>query len=163
MPPEANQQGLMPSIIDRLIDPESAGTVARHGYSVPQMVEAVRRDLEELLNSRRAMNEIPEKYAELRRSVLNYGMPEVVNLPALTGEQRQQIGRILEQVIAFFEPRLRDVRARLVGPTDLRDRSVRFHVEGRLRVEPAPEVEFETVLELSSGRAGVQAATQGAG
>jgi hypothetical protein len=34
--------GLMPSILDRLIDPESQGTVWRQGYGIDQMVEASR-------------------------------------------------------------------------------------------------------------------------
>ena len=42
----------MPSLLDRLIDPEADGTTFKHGYSVQQMVAAVYRDLEELLNTR---------------------------------------------------------------------------------------------------------------
>ena len=37
----------MPSIVDRLIDPASAGTDARRGYSLQQMLEMIRRDLED--------------------------------------------------------------------------------------------------------------------
>ena len=46
-------QGLMPSVLDRLIDAESAGTPTRQGYTLSQMEDAVRRDLEDLLNTRR--------------------------------------------------------------------------------------------------------------
>ena len=45
----ASQEGLKPSIIDRLIDPESEGTSWRRGYSVEQMIDSVRKDLEDLL------------------------------------------------------------------------------------------------------------------
>ena len=154
-----SQQGLMPSIIDRLIDPESAGTVARYGYGVAQMTEAVRRDLEDLLNTRRAEHEVADAFPEVQRSVVNYGLPEVVSMPALTTDQRVQIGRELERAIAYFEPRLRDVRARIVSGLNIVDRAVKFHIEGRLRVDPAPDVEFETVLELSTGRSTVTAAS----
>jgi type VI secretion system protein ImpF len=156
-PTPASQLGLLPSMLDRLIDPESAGSVARYGYGVAQMVESVRRDLEDLLNTRRAVHEVPDEYPELQRSVLNYGLPEVVNMPALTGDQREAIARTLEQVVASHEPRLRDVRARLAAVNSPLERTVKFHIEGRLRVEPAPDVEFETLLELSTGRAAVSA------
>jgi len=54
MPPIDPLQALMPSVLDRLIDPDSAGTVARRGYGVKQMTDAVRRDLliEQLLKCR---------------------------------------------------------------------------------------------------------------
>ena len=42
----ASQEGLKPSIIDRLIDPESDGTNWRRGYSIEQMVDAVRKDVD---------------------------------------------------------------------------------------------------------------------
>src|SRR5262245_50855738 len=50
----AGQQGVTPSILDRLIDPESAGTEWRHGYGIDQLLEVVRRDLEDLLNTRQS-------------------------------------------------------------------------------------------------------------
>ena len=34
---------------------------------------------------------------------------------------------------------------------DGNDRSVRFRIEARLSVDPAPEVAFDTVLELTTG------------
>ena len=51
-------QGLMPSILDRLIDPDSAGTDARRGYGLTQMLEVIRRDLEDLLNTRQSIADI---------------------------------------------------------------------------------------------------------
>jgi len=36
-------------------------------------------------------------------------------------------------------------------PAEIRRGRVRFRIEARLRVEPAPEVEFETLLELATG------------
>ena len=53
MPSKDEQQGLMPSIIDRLIDPGSGGTAWRRGYGLEQMIQAVQRDLETCTPNRR--------------------------------------------------------------------------------------------------------------
>ncbi|HTU22164.1 MAG TPA: type VI secretion system baseplate subunit TssE [Gemmataceae bacterium] len=150
------QQGLMPSLLDRLIDPEAGGTAWRHGYSVEQMVEAVHRDLEDLLNTRLVNIDIPEDCPETRRSLAGYGLPDLASLQAFTPEQRAEIGRILEATIARFEPRLRDVRATLVNPGETKERTIRFRIDARLCVEPAPEVAFDTILELSTGHSTIE-------
>ena len=41
MPPPQPKRGLQPSIIDRLVDPESAGTSILSGYTVEKMDSAV--------------------------------------------------------------------------------------------------------------------------
>jgi type VI secretion system protein ImpF len=151
-----NSQGLMPSMVDRLIDPESGGTSARRGYGLEQMVEVVRRDLEDLLNTRQSFSNIPPEFDYLRKSVLAYGLPDFTSMSASTNEERGKLGAIIERIVEQHEPRLKSVRALLVkSETDAR--SVRFHIEARLRVEPSPEVGFETTLELTTGHASIQA------
>lgn len=145
-------QGLMPSLIDRLIDPDAAGTSWRRGYGPAQMADAVHRDLEDLLNTRQSHAGLPPEYEQVGSSIVAYGLPDLTSLSADTPEQRAAIGRVLEAIIARFEPRLKDVRATLVDPGDGKERTVRFRVEARLSVEPAPEVAFDTVLELTTGR-----------
>jgi type VI secretion system protein ImpF len=147
------QQGLLPSILDRLIDPDAGGTAWRRGYGVEQMVEAVQRDLEDLLNTRQSYAGLPEGFAEVGRSVFGYGLPDLTSLNAITREQRQEIGRVLEAVIARFEPRLRDPTATLQEPEGAKvERTVSFRIKARLCVEPAPEVAFDTILELTTGQ-----------
>ncbi len=75
----ASQEGLKPSIIDRLIDPESEGTSWRRGYSIEQMIDSVRKDLEDLLNSHQGDQQIPEEFVEVRKSIVAYGMPDLVS------------------------------------------------------------------------------------
>jgi type VI secretion system protein ImpF len=139
-------EALKPSIIDRLIDPES-----REGYDLRLMEAAVRRDVDDLLNTRQTHVGLPEAFVELHNSIAAYGLPDLTSLNALTGAQREQIGRSLEDIIARFEPRLRDVRATLVSPGDDIDRRIRFRVEARLCVDPAPDVPFDAVLDLATG------------
>jgi type VI secretion system protein ImpF len=156
MPRENLEQGLMPSIVDRLIDPESAGTQWRHGYGVEQMVEAVQRDLEELLNTRQVVIDVPESFREVNDSIVTYGLPDLASFNAITPQQREEIGRTLEAIVSRFEPRLKDVRASMVPVGNSLERRVQFRVEARLSVDPAPEVAFDTILELSTGHYSVK-------
>lgn len=154
--PDPNQ-GLMPSLIDRLIDPESGGTAWRRGYGIEQMVDAVRRDLEELLNTRQSSFGLSESFHEVVHSIITYGLPDLTSINAITPQQRDDIGRIIESVVAQFEPRLKDIKATMLEAGDGKERTVKFRVDARLRVDPAPEVAFDTILELSTGHTAVKA------
>jgi type VI secretion system protein ImpF len=152
--PEAPHR-LTPSILDRLaadVDPQ--GRPSGFGFDLQHMIDAVRRDLEDLLNTRRAARASAETFDEVRTSVVNYGMPDLASVSAGTEAEREAVGRIIEGVINRFEPRLRDIRAHLAGGG--KERTVRFHIHARLAVDPCPEVGFDTVLELTTGHASVR-------
>ncbi len=152
MPREELPQSLMPSILDRLIDPGSSGTRARPGYTVEDIIRVVRRDLEDLLNTRHTAGELTGQFAEVRRSIAAYGLPDLTSLNVVTPQQRQEISRTLEKVIATFEPRLKDVRAKVIDVGgESKDRNIRFHIDAKLAMDPAPAVGLEAVLELGSG------------
>ena len=150
------QQPLMPSVLDRLIDPESGGTAWRRGYGVEQIVAVVQRDLEDLLNTRQSHQHLPREFTEVHNSIVGFGLPDLAAVNAYTPKQREEIGRVIEGIIARFEPRLRNVKARMVDAGE-KDRRVRFHIEARLNVDPAPEVGFETVVELITGHTTIKA------
>jgi type VI secretion system protein ImpF len=146
------KQGLLPSILDRLIDPESAGTAIMIGYDVPKMYRAVLRDLEDLLNTRQTFRDMPERLTEVRDSIVMYGLPDIMSLDAVSRQQQLEIGWAIRDVIERFEPRLRDIRVTMLDPAEEWSRhAVRFRVDARLAVDPAPEVAFETILEMASG------------
>ena len=151
-------QGLMPSILDRLADPDVAGDNLLQGFTPAQMMASIRRDLEDLFNTHATPAGIPAVYVEVRRSIVTFGMPDLPSISAADAFRRGEVGRIIEEVIAQHEPRLRDVRARLnePGPDDAPHR-VRFQIEARLNVDPSPEVAFETIVELTTGQASIRA------
>lgn len=149
----------MPSILDRLIDPDVEGTAWRHGYGFQQMIEVVRRDLEDLLNTRQTTAGIPAAFELTHGSIVGYGLPDLSMVDASAPGEREAITHSIEAIIARYEPRLRDVRATLIGGDEVGSRTARFHIEARLAVDPAPEVSFETVVELMSGRTSVKAGT----
>lgn len=145
---------LTPSLLDRLIDQELDAGSAR-GYDHRQMIDVVRRDLEDLLNTRLTNSDVPAEFVEVNNSVVTYGLPDLSSASADTAERRAEIGRVIERVIGRFEPRLRQVRARLIEGLG-GAQTVRFQIHAELNVDPAPEVGFETILELMSGHASIK-------
>ncbi len=155
--PRPNFDSTTPSLLDRLLDPDSGGTIDRRGYSLEQTIAAVRRDLESLLNARKGVLELPAEFTELQTSVENYGLPDFGSLATSTRQHHDAVGRLIELAIKRFEPRLRDVRVRLVQEGAAGERlALKFQVESRLKVEPYPDVSFETVLELTTGIASIK-------
>jgi type VI secretion system protein ImpF len=143
-------KALRPSFFDRLIDVEMQRPQAV--YNVEQMVAVVYRDLEDLLNTRQTHAGMPEHFQETHHSVAAYGLPDLTTLNAVSASDREEIGRVLETIIARFEPRLRTIRAAVIEEPESKERTHRFRVEARLALDPAPEVAFDTILELATGR-----------
>ena len=154
-----SRQQLMPTILDRLIDPEMVGAGAQWGYTMSQMIDAVRRDVEELLNTRQSHQGLPEQFVETHRSIVSYGLPDFTSINVRKSKAVEAMGGMIESVIAMFEPRLRNVRATPVEAAGANqskeDTRVRFNIEATLFVDPFPEVGFSTVVELLSGRASI--------
>lgn len=151
-PPSQPKRGLQPSILDRLVDPESAGNAAQTGYSVDQMYTVVLRDLEDLLNSVHTVADIPAEFSDVRDSIIGYGLPDLASVEAISPDQRAAIGRAIRQAIERFEPRLRRVRVSLLKQDDAVRMSLKFRIDARLAVDPAPEVAFDTILEVGTGK-----------
>jgi type VI secretion system protein ImpF len=149
-------KNLKPSLLDRFLDPSFEGAGRLGEVDIQQMTVAVRRDLEELLNTRAPQIDLPEEFKEVRNSVVAYGMPDLTSLTILAERRGVAVGTILQEIITRFEPRLRDVKAiQTEGDDKKGELRMRFHIEARLRVEPYPSVSFETVLELATGHASV--------
>ena len=152
MPPPQHQFGLTPSILDRLIDPESAGTSIMTGYSADKMFRAVLRDLEDLLNTRRTAGMLPASLDEVSSSIVAYGLPDLSSAEAGTTGARQNIAEAVRAVIERYEPRLQEVRVVLVDPEeDLARQSVKFRVDATLAADPFPDIAFDTILEMGTG------------
>jgi type VI secretion system protein ImpF len=117
---------------------------------VRQLKQAVRRDLEALLNTRREMlAELSPEFHTLGQSLLTYGLPDFTALDLASQQDRSLVLRTLEETIAAFEPRLERVHVKLdeqKGP-----RGLQFRIEAVLRLEPTPEpVRFDAELQLST-------------
>ncbi len=120
--------------------------------SVRRLKAGVRRDLEWLLNTRRSAGDLDASLAETVRSVYLFGIPDFSAYSIATAKDQGRLIRALKSAIEIFEPRLANVRLSLVEANAQGTRSIRFRLEGMLRMDPTPEhVSFDTVLQLTTG------------
>jgi len=137
------------SVLDRLMTVEE--WPATRSQSVRFFKDALRRDLEWLLNTRQPPMPEINGYPAAKASVINFGLPDITSLGLLSASDHRSLRIAIEQCLRNFEPRLTDVHVTL-QETDTGDRRLRFHIEGNMKLDPAPEeISFDTVLELSSG------------
>jgi type VI secretion system protein ImpF len=115
--------------------------------------------LEDLLNAHWVHPDLPVDYEELRGSILCYGLPDLQGVNAASPDDQRMLTDAIQNVIARFEPRLRDIRAELLNPYEDKERRLRFRITARLAVDPAPAMAFDTILELTTGRYKVNAST----
>lgn len=141
----------LPSVLDRLLD-DGANT-SRPRSRAQQLIElrnAVRRDLEALLNSHQRCLSPPAGLTELRQSLLEYGIPDFLTTNAAASSGREQFRASVEQTIRRFEPRFKMVKVTLAEENPV-DRTLRFRIEALMYAEPAPErVNFDSQLDPSS-------------
>jgi len=99
---------LRPSILDRLIDNEPhvqiESELSRHQH-IKDLRHSVRRDLENLLNSRYRLLAPPEDYPELQTSLANYGLPDLATINITDLDKKREFTRNLEKVLRIYEPR----------------------------------------------------------
>lgn len=154
---EAKREVLGPvtlSVLDRLLDDEPKTQVEAaltHSKSLAKLKVALRRDLENLLNTRCTPQPLPDSSVEIQRSVYNYGLPDITELSANFLYEKDRLLSAIERAVHAFEPRLDGLKVSIV-PAPGAARVLRFVIEGMLRIDPAPEhVVFDAALELTSG------------
>jgi len=142
---------LRPSILDRLIDNDPGNAmdvdVDQH-QKLKALRQSVRRDLENLLNTRLRIVEPDDEFTELKHSLLNYGLPDLATVNITNIEKRKQFVQHLEQLLLGFEPRFKTVSVIYQENSDRVDRTLRFRIDATLYADPSPEtVIFDSVLE----------------
>ncbi len=154
MPRSDSEARITHSVLDRLIDSEtgkSEDPAPTRSRSLRELKQAVRRDLEWLLNTRRSILPMPPNSEQLENSVAIYGLPDFSSASVKNPSDQAYVLRTLEEAIEKFEPRLKRVAITLDtgGETE---RALRFRIDAQLQVDPAPEpVRFDTMLQLYSG------------
>lgn len=142
------------SVFDRLIDLDPASSTeieASRAASLRELKDAVRRDLEWLLNTRCHADDDVSENAEVRRSVAFYGLPDILGMSPKNPAEQKRLTKALETAIKQFEPRFLNPIVTL-EPVDAVERQLRFRIEASLDIEPTPEtVVFDTVLQTGSG------------
>lgn len=149
-----NEILVTPSLLDRLIDLDPArsqdGPKSR-ATSVRELKASVRRDIEWLLNTRCYMEAEDADLEETKKSVAFYGLPDFTGMSAKNNLEQKKLSKSLETALKYFEPRFLDLKISL-EPVNNVDRQLKFRIEARLDIEPAPEpIAFDTVLQIGSG------------
>ena len=137
------------SVLDRLTQIDDWPST--RAQSVRFFREALKRDLEWLLNTRKPPLPELDSWPAARDTVINFGLPDITSLGLMSAADHRSLRLAIESCLRVFEPRLTDVHVTLES-SDTADRRLRFHIEGNMKLDPAPEeISFDTVLELSSG------------
>ncbi len=137
------------SLVDRLMDvdqwPDTRAT------SLAMYRDALKRDVEWLLNTRQAIIPGIDGYPGVSASIVNYGLPDIHSYDGSAGKDTGALTAAIEKCIRTHEPRIRNPKV-FLSRTDTLNRSIKFHIEGLLRYENTEEeIKFDTVLELISG------------
>jgi type VI secretion system protein ImpF len=144
-------------LFERLTDEDP---LAREGEARPfrvheigELKESVRRELAHLLTTRCSVSS--RTLGSRERSVLDYGIPDFSSLSALSGDDQNRLAATIEQTVAAFEPRLKDVRVR-VQSVRADDRALVFSIEAMLVVGTHAEpVSFPLLVRTKTGEAEV--------
>jgi type VI secretion system protein ImpF len=138
---------LLPSLLDRLC--QSDGSPGSRGGIAHDLKAGIRRDLENMLNTRWRCIGFPPDLKELEMSLVNYGLPDCTAGTSAAGNGREEFRRIIERAIQKYEPRFRSVRVKLVTNSESSDRTFRFRIDAVLHGTAEPVV-FDTALETST-------------
>ena len=154
------QDRLQPALLDRLTDDDPtnpAEAIEMRIISRPRMREAVLRDLSWLFNTTfLSTSDEFAPYPEVRRSVLNYG------LPALSGQTASSIDAVILQnkvktAILDHEPRILadTLKVEVLMSEQQLDHhnQISFRISGQLWAQPVPlELLLQTNIDLETGQ-----------
>ncbi len=134
-------QPIIPSLLDRLVDedPKSLISVPKsYGVLLKDIKNNIRRDLENLLNTRLTRYAIPEELNEINLSVANYGLPDFSFVQLGSDEGREEFRFMVEQAIHNFEPRFNQVIVELEQIGEEYERTLYLKISAVLMVDPDP-------------------------
>ena len=156
-------QLIVPSILDRLVDDEPDGgqEAPRNRFqNLRDLKASVLRDLQNLLNTRCHHESWPPGIDQLETSVVNYGLPDLSGENFSDTKRRDSFAQLMERVIRRFEPRFLEVKVTFIASPDRTDRTVRFRIDAKLKADPVPEqMIFDSAVEPSTGTFEVAGAT----
>jgi len=138
---EAEELPVRASILDRLIDDDPASQTDPHvtpRREMKQLQLAIRRDLNDMLNTRQRCLSTPAELKELCDTILNYGLPDLAGLNLAAYEDKDVVLRAVDQAVRRFEPRFKSVAVKHNdGPGE--QRTLRFEIDASVHADPEPE------------------------
>lgn len=150
---------------------QQRGELENRGIVVSARVlrEAVRRDIEALFNTERfecmpLLAESEDDFAtdnmldlddfpEVRRSVVNYGVPSFSGRLARDFD-REALAKEIKSVLATFEPRLKDSATKVTVTLGEKTEGLKIELDAVLIMTPTPErMKLRTTINLDNGLA----------
>lgn len=140
---------------ERIIASRRAVATQRRSLSDAALKALLAEDVVSLLNCTNLESSDPELLDGLehvRKSILNYGLPDLSNR-TIDENRVGEIGRELEETLLRYEPRLIARTMSVVRDKTVTDQlKVRFIVRSDMRADPMPtSIEFITEVELDTG------------
>ena len=146
------------SILDRLLDhdPRVASEPVQSRITARQIKDAVIRDLENLLNTRRQILVPSPEYHEVHNSLYMYGLQDFTMKNPGSPIVKQKLRQVIERTISRFEPRLKNVTVQIEAPGQ-NARDLRFRITATMVIEPIIEpVIFDTYFDVGRGEYKIQ-------
>lgn len=152
---------ILPSVLDRLTGTVTGRrTHAGFGVQLEDLRQAVRRDLEWLLNTHRPLEVDPERYPEASTSVLTYGLPDLSSRSGTSSSDLESVAALMADAIRNHESRLipSSVRVEPLPAGESARSAMSFRITGVLRVETIREpVRFDSTIDPDAGGIRVEA------
>jgi len=134
------------SVLDRLLD--DADTPRAHAMRIGEVRASIRRDLEQLLNTRRRCIGWPEDLEELDSSIFGYGLPDLLAMDMAAEADRFTFMKTVEAIIKTHDRRFREVYTHLLKNSDENDNTLRFRIEAVVQLSAASEqIVFDSVVD----------------
>lgn len=136
----------MLSLLDRLIDdnPESrVEPVPTDAELRRQVRESIQQNVSILLNTRSWLGTWPRELDHIRRSIINFGLPDTSGIAIDDSDVRSVLGQTIRMALEIFEPRLTRINVSVF--TAAGARSARVLIEAQVRGDLEPMV-MGTVL-----------------
>ncbi|MBT8340224.1 MAG: type VI secretion system baseplate subunit TssE [Desulfatitalea sp.] len=147
MPSE--KQHLQLSIFDRL-SPEP-GAIGETVEDVVIVRRAVLRDVENLLNTRRAVELGPDCTGYLKNSLYSYGIEDYTAKNPKNPQVRQALKHTIKEALTRFEPRLKNTEVTF-NPEEGSHHNLCFAVTATLHADPVREpITFDTWFSAGRG------------
>ncbi|MEP3479187.1 MAG: type VI secretion system baseplate subunit TssE [Fuerstiella sp.] len=144
------------SLLDRLLDddPTTSREAAPDDVEKLRIIQrGVRRDLEDLLNTRYRCVAWPPELDEIDNSLINYGIPDFTAASLNVADESDVMVEAIRKAISLFEPRLSEVKVLPMDNDDQYDRTFRFRIEATLMIEGGEQrVQFNSSMESATGQ-----------
>ena len=154
--PDENALSVQVSLLDRLIDEEPEERIDLPWDELRRLriiKEGIKRDLQDLLNTRFRCVAYPPDMETLDDSLLNYGLPDFTSAGLNLAFDTDVLLSSILRAVRVFEPRLTDVKVEMVEEKFHVDRTFRFRIDAVLLIEHQRHaLHFHSAIESTTGQ-----------